>query len=77
MANHKSWNFRVYSETKICALIFLEVNLRNSYHYSPHDVLTRFSAIYKYKVGERDELTEIPKKIRALADDLNYHIFPN
>jgi hypothetical protein len=46
-------------------------------HYSPHDVLTRFSAIYKCKVGERDELTEIPKRVRALAHDLNYHIFPN
>ncbi len=45
-------------------------------HYSPHDVLTRFSGIYKCKVGGRDELTEIPKKVHTLAKDLNYHIFP-
>ena len=31
----------------------------------------------KCKVGERDELSEVPKKVRALAKDLNYHIFPN
>ena len=35
MANHKSRDFRVYSEAKICAIIFLEGVLRNSYGIKP------------------------------------------
>lgn len=35
MANHKSCNFRVYSEAKIRAIIFLEGDLRNSYMNFP------------------------------------------
>lgn len=46
-------------------------------HHSPHDILTKFSAVYKYRITERDEMTEVPKKVRALADKLNYRIFPN
>ena len=46
-------------------------------HHSPHDILTKFSAVYKYRITERDEMTEVPKKVRALAEKLNYRIFPN
>ena len=46
-------------------------------HHSPHDILTKFSAVYKYRITERDEMTEVPKKVRALAEKLNYQIFPN
>jgi hypothetical protein len=46
-------------------------------HHSPHDILTKFSIVYKYKVNERNEMTEVPKKVRALSEKLNYPIFPN
>lgn len=46
-------------------------------HHYPHDILTKFSAVYKYRITERDEMTEVPKKVRALAEKLNYRIFPN
>lgn len=43
---------------------------------SPHDLLTKFSKVYTYRVGEGRELSEIPKRVRDLARKLNYGIFP-
>jgi hypothetical protein len=46
-------------------------------HYSPHDILTWFSKVYKYKHGDITEMTEVPKKVKDLARELGYAIFPN
>ncbi|WP_409340215.1 transposase [Methanospirillum stamsii] len=44
---------------------------------SPHDLLTKFSKVYAYQVGEGTELSEVPKRVRDLSRKLNYPIFPN
>ena len=44
---------------------------------SPHDLLTKFSKVYTYQVGEGRELSEVPKRVRDLARKLKYAIFPN
>lgn len=68
MANHKSRDFSVPSETKICAIKFLEALLRNSY-YVPryHEIPLRpfssidahskvFGYIYSYNPIEQKNL---------------------
>jgi len=44
---------------------------------SPHDLLTKFSKVYTYQVGEGRELSEVPKRVRDLARKLKYSVFPN
>jgi len=44
---------------------------------SPHDLLTKFSKVYTYQVGEGREVSEIPKRVRDLARRLKYSVFPN
>ena len=44
---------------------------------SPHDLLTKFSKVYTYQIGEQQEISEVPKRVRDLARKLNYDIFPN
>jgi len=40
-------------------------------------LLTKFSKVYTYQVGEERELSEVPKRVRDLSRKLNYGIFPN
>ena len=44
---------------------------------SPHDLLTKFSKVYTYQVGDGRELSEVPKRVRDLARKLQYGVFPN
>ena len=44
---------------------------------SPHDLLTKFSKVYTYQVGDGRELSEVPKRVRDLSRKLQYAIFPN
>lgn len=44
---------------------------------SPHDLLTKFSKVYTYQVGEGREMSEVPKRVRDLSRKLMYKIFPN
>ena len=44
---------------------------------SPHDLLVKFSKVYKYRIGETQEISEVPKRVRDLARKLNYGVFPN
>ena len=72
----KNWLSEQRAAGKTCLEIKIIQNKPYVYH-SPHDILTKFSAVYKYRITERDEMTEVPKKVRALAEKLNYRIFPN
>ena len=60
MANHNSCNFRVYSEAKICAIIFLEGVLRNSY-------LLKYQT-YNEEIKFPDESPLNVKLIEAMTD---------
>jgi hypothetical protein len=46
-------------------------------HFSPHDILTKFSKVYAYRILEERVITEVPKKVRDLAKKLDYSMFPN
>jgi hypothetical protein len=46
-------------------------------HFSPHDILTKFSKVYAYRIQDERVITEVPKKVRDLAKKLNYSMFPN
>jgi len=45
--------------------------------FSPHDILTKFSKVYAYRLQDERVINEVPKKVRDLAKKLDYLIFPN
>ncbi len=45
--------------------------------FSPHDILTKFSKVYAYRIQDGRVITEVPKQVRDLAKKLDYSIFPN
>jgi hypothetical protein len=45
--------------------------------FSPHDILTKFSKVYAYRIHDERVITEVPKKVRDLAKKLDYSMFPN
>jgi len=45
--------------------------------FSPHDILTKFSKVYAYRIHDERVISEVPKKVRDLAKKLDYSIFPN
>jgi transposase len=46
-------------------------------HFSPHDILTKFSKVYAYRIHDERVISEVPKKVRELSKKLGYSIFPN
>lgn len=66
----------------LCLYVYCKIMIRLktvklSSHFSPHDVLTKFSKVYSYQIGSEEAITEVPKKVRDLANKLGYGIFPN
>ena len=44
---------------------------------SPLDILLKFSKVYAYRINNERVISEVPKKVRDLAQLLDYSMFPN
>jgi len=57
----------------------LQLILRNAgilNKFSPMDLLEEFSKVYMVKIGEREVMSEVPKKVRELDEKLGLKLFP-
>ena len=57
----------------------LQLMLRNAgilNRFSPMDLLEEFSKVYMVKIGEREVMSEVPKKVRELDEKLGLNLFP-
>ena len=57
----------------------LQIMLRNAgllNKVSPMDLLEEFSKVYMVKIGEKEILSEVPKKVRMLDEKLGLNLFP-
>ncbi|MCX6698366.1 MAG: hypothetical protein NTV68_00335 [Methanomicrobiales archaeon] len=45
-------------------------------HFSPHDILTKFSKVYAYRIQEERVITEVPKKVRDHENKRDYSLVP-
>lgn len=57
----------------------LQLMLKNAgilNRFSPMDLLEEFSKVYMVKIGEREVMSEVPKKVRELDEKLGLKLFP-
>lgn len=57
----------------------LQLMLRNAGildKFSPMDLLEEFSKVYMVKIGEKEVMSEVPKKVRELDEKLGLKLFP-
>ena len=57
----------------------LQLMLRNAgilNRFSPMDLLEEFSKVYMVKIGEKEVMSEVPKKVRELDEKLGLKLFP-
>jgi len=43
---------------------------------SPMDLLEEFSKVYMVRIGEKEIMSEVPKKVRELDEKLGLNLFP-
>lgn len=46
-------------------------------HLSPQGLLLKLSKVYAVSVGEERRITEVPKRVRKIAEKLKLDVFPN
>lgn len=59
-----------------CKLMAVIKSAKLTAEYSPKDVLLMFSKVMRISYVGLDQITEVPKKVRALEKKLNLKIFP-